>query len=225
MAHFKIFQAAAERRLNVKLVTLRIDSASELVEGEFQRYCKAEGIGFKKIVPDAFPQNGVAERANRTTACMARAFLLNANMSSYFWPLAVQAAVHIKNQVPHSALPPHVTPYEIWFGEKPDLSHLRPFGCKVTARITTSDSLNKMEARGKTGFCVGYAPDVRGYLIWFPYAKAICVRRDVTFHGMPDEIVGPVPMPDGGKLWDDLTIPNWDTTKDQAGRANDATAD
>ncbi|KAJ6467033.1 hypothetical protein DFH09DRAFT_807866, partial [Mycena vulgaris] len=59
------------------------------------------------------------------------AMLVDSGLSSWFWPLAAQAGVHIKNCVPHASLP-DMSPFEGLFKRKPDLSHLRPFGALVT---------------------------------------------------------------------------------------------
>lgn len=199
------FINAAEKRLNQKTAVLRVDNAPELVEGKTREFCERKGITYEKTVPDASQQNGVAERANRTIATMARALLTDGRASNFFWPLAVLAAVHIKNLVPHRSLPDGVTPHERWFGEKPNLSHLRPFGCKVTCRKTDSDFLNKVEQRGENGIFMGYAPNAKGYLIWFPDIRTLKTRRDVIFHEVPEALTH-VGDPDGdSSLWKQIT--------------------
>ena len=45
-----------------------------------------------------------------------------------FWAEAVNTAVYLHNRSPTSALKDK-TPFECWFGEKPDVSNLRVFGC------------------------------------------------------------------------------------------------
>ena len=105
-----------------------------ICDAKLKLYCKKNGITYEKIVPDASPQNGVSERSNWTVESMTRAFLLDGDVSNYFWPFAAQSAVHIKVRVLHSAIEVGKTPFELIMGKKPDLSHLRPFGCVVTAR-------------------------------------------------------------------------------------------
>jgi hypothetical protein len=127
--------------------------------------------------------------------------LVDANMPSFFWPLAAQAAVHTKNHLPHSALPSDTTPFEQWFKKKSDLSHLCPFGALVTAQKTNSDELNKVVERGEEGQFVGYARDAKGYLIWFPHSKTVRTHRDIRFHGFPTSLPAP---PLSEILWDDI---------------------
>jgi hypothetical protein len=132
---------------------------------------------------------------------MMRAMLVDSGLSFWFWPLAAQAAVHIKNRVPHSSLPPDSTPFQGWFKRKPDLSHLRPFGALVTTRKTNSDQLTKIAPRGEEGRLVGYARDAKGYLVWFPHSRTIRPRRDIQFHGFPNFLPSP---PLSEILWDDI---------------------
>jgi hypothetical protein len=203
---FVEFRTSIEKFLNSSIVLLRLDNAPEYIYGQFYDYCKSEGISFEKIVPDASPQNGVSERANLTVARMMRAMLIDGDMPDFFWPLAAACGTHIKNRVPHASLPPATTPFTLWFKRKPDLSHLRPFGCHVTSRRVDSDSLNKVEPRGEPGRFVGYAKDAKGYLIWFPKSRSVLVRRDVVFHDMPHPLPSSsLPLRDG-ILWEDVPM-------------------
>jgi hypothetical protein len=205
------FQTAAENFCNKKLTLLRVDNAPELVHGQMESYCKSHGITYEKTVPDSPSQNGVAERANLTICSMARAMLIDANLRDFFWPFAVLAAVHIKQRVPHASLPPNITPFQLWFKRRPDLSHLRPFGTNCTARII-ANQLTKFEPRGEAGRFLGYAKDAKGYLIWVANANGnggtVKVRRDVTFHNFPTPIPSPnIPL-HYSPLWDDINFPD-----------------
>ncbi len=51
-----------------------------------------------------------------------------------FWAKAVNTVVYIKNQCPTKAFDSK-TPQEAWTGAKPDVSHLKVFGCKTFAHI------------------------------------------------------------------------------------------
>jgi hypothetical protein len=50
------------------------------------------------------------------------------NLSNYFWAKVVTTVVYIMNQTPIATV--HgMTPKEKFTGKKPDVSHLRVFGC------------------------------------------------------------------------------------------------
>jgi transposase InsO family protein len=197
------FRLAAEKYLGEEIAVLRVDNAGELIEGEFEVYCRENGITYEKTTPDASQQNGVAERTNQITENMIRAMLVDADLPYYFWPLAAQTAAHIKNRVPHASLPSDKTPFELWMKRKPNLSHLRPFGSLVTARKGNSDSLNKVIARGEEGRFVGYARDSCSYLVWIKDRRVIRPRRNVTFHGFPKKFS----VKDGDVVWQELPLP------------------
>lgn len=182
---FAEFRAQAENFSQQKVAILRVDNAPELTKGALEAQCKHAGITYEKTVPDSPSQNGVAERCNRTLVSMARALLIDAALSEWFWPFAIQAATHIKNRVPHSSLPTNISPFQLWYNYKPNLSHLRIFGAPCTSRLLSTPA-TKFSPRGESGRHLGYAKDARGYLIWVPgpngHGGSVKIRRDVTFH-------------------------------------------
>ena len=185
---FMTFCSMAETFTGHKIRLLRVDNAPELTKGRFQTACASHGISYEKTIPNSPNQNGVAECSNLTLASMAWAMLLDTNLSPWFWPFAIQTAVHIKNRVPHSNLPPDITPYQLWYHEKPHLGYFRLFGSHCTSRIL-SNTLTKFDTRGETGRFLGYANDMKGYIVWtlgpLGQAGSVKVRRDVHFHGLP----------------------------------------
>jgi hypothetical protein len=202
---FVDFCSIAENFSQQTITILRVDNAPELISGKLHAFCKTRGITYEKTVLDSPNQNGVAERCNLTLGSMVRALLIDADLSYWFWPFAVQTAVHIKNRVPHSSLPPHTTPFQLWHQRKPNLSHLRLFGAHCTSRILPTPQ-PKFAPRGESGRFLGYAMDAKGYLIWVtgPNGRggSVKIRRDVTFHGFPS-----VENSDHSLLWDEVALP------------------
>lgn len=99
---FTQFQTLVENFCRKKITILCVDNAPELTKGKFKHFCTTEGISYEKTIPDSPSQNGVAEHCNHTLASMARALLIDADLSDWFWPFAIQTTVHIKNRIPHS---------------------------------------------------------------------------------------------------------------------------
>jgi hypothetical protein len=130
--------------------------------------------------------------------------LLDAGLPLYFWPLAVQAAVHISNWMPHASLPGRVTPYFRWFGVKLNISHFHPFGAFVTTWKSNSTEQNKVLMCGEEGQFVRYARDLTGYFIYFPESRCIRPRRNVDFHGMPISTHAPPTVP--LEIWKDIPL-------------------
>ena len=69
-------------------------------------------------------QNGVAERPWRTLGEGIIAMLTDAGLGPQWWLHAALAFTHIHNRSPNAALKGH-TPFEAFYGKKPDVSLLR----------------------------------------------------------------------------------------------------
>ena len=79
-------------------------------------------------------QNGVAERKNRYLKEMATCMIEVREINPKIWAEAISYAAHIQNKSFHKSVK-GMTPYEAWFGEKPNVSNFRIFGTKAWARI------------------------------------------------------------------------------------------
>ena len=202
----KHYKRTVETMHSQKIAFLRVDNAPEYVEGEVWKFCDEEGIQYEQTVPEAPQQNGKSERHNYTFERMGRAMLIDGDLPIFFWPFSILAAGHIKNRVPHSALPAKTTPYEMWYGRKPSIAHIRPFGSHCTARIV-NPKLNKFEPRGEAGCFLGYAQESKGYIFWHTDSRTAKIRRDLTFHGPPSVAIGKggVDYTPYAPLWDNGT--------------------
>lgn len=56
-----------------------------------------------------------------------------------FWAEAISTAAYVRNHLPTMTLKENETPYERWYGRKPDVSHLRVFGCMAYAHVPDSE--------------------------------------------------------------------------------------
>lgn len=72
------------------------------------------------------------------------------------------------------------TPFEVWNGKVPDVSHLREFGSKVLF-LDRKPGKGKFEERAKEGVYIGYSEELKGYRIWNPKERKIEISRDVVF--------------------------------------------
>ena len=139
---------------------------------------EAKGIEHQLTAPHTPQQNGVAERANRTVASAARALLQTAGMTNNFWECAISTAAHARNRAP-SRVNDYVSPHERLFGQQPDLSYLRVFGCLAYRHITSTRK--KFDATSERLIFVGYERASKGYRLWDPRTRKIVVSTDVTF--------------------------------------------
>lgn len=124
-------------------------------------------------------QNGISERKNRTLMNTARCLLFQAKLPDYLWAEAVNTGNYLRNRCPSSPLG-ETTPYESWYNEKPEVSHLREFRSKAFCLDVRADK-GKLAPRSKEGRLVEYSDSSKGYRVWFPEDRNVRVVRDVKF--------------------------------------------
>ena len=73
------------------------------------------------------------------------------------------------------------TPYEAWTGKKPNVGHLRIFGCDAYAHIPKDERI-KLDSKTKRSIFLGYGIGVKGYRLYDKAQKRIFYSRDVTFN-------------------------------------------
>ena len=111
------------------IAKLRTDNGGEYVSKEFENYLASKRIEHQLTTPYSLQQKGVAERLNRTIVESARSMLSHSKLPNKLWAEAVATAVYVRNRVTTSANEEQLTPFEKWYGHKPDISHVRVFGC------------------------------------------------------------------------------------------------
>ena len=177
---FKEFETATTTSSGQRIRRLRTDNGGEYVSKEFENYLKSREIFHEFTVPHSPEQNGVAERMNHTLVESARSMLSHAGLPKSFWAEAIATAAYIRNRMPTAAIREDKTPYEKWYGRKPDVSNLRVFGCMAYAHIPESQR-KKLDKKSEKLRFVGYSIQSKGYRLFDENQKVI-VRRDVVFN-------------------------------------------
>lgn len=116
---------------------LQTDGGGEFVSIAFKRFCENHDNSRQYTQPHTPPQNGVAERKNRTIFERACCMLAKCKLSEYLWCEAICAANFLVNQSPTVANF-GVTPYKRYYQTKPDVSLLKFFGCLAFVHIPNS---------------------------------------------------------------------------------------
>ncbi|KAM2527672.1 hypothetical protein TB1_024900 [Malus domestica] len=179
---FKEFKNEVEKQTGKQIKTLRSDRGGEYLSNEFLDYLKECGI-ISQWTPPGTPQhNGVSERRNRTLMNMVRSMMSSADLPISFWGYALHTAAYLLNAVLSKSVPQ--TPYEIWYGKKPSLKHLKIWGCP--AYVKKQDA-GKLEARSVKCYFVGYPKQTYGYEFYHPDDQKVFVARTAIF--MEDEFV------------------------------------
>ena len=121
------------------------------MSSKFQNFLKIEGVRHELTVPKTPQQNGVAERLNRTLVESARTMLIQAKLPRKFWVEALNTTVYLHNRSRTRAVD-SATPSEAWTGVKPDVKHLRSFGCTAYAHIP-KDERKKFDSNSRKRHC------------------------------------------------------------------------
>jgi hypothetical protein len=95
-----------------------------------------------------------------------------------FWADAINTACYISNRIFLRSIL-HLTPFELCYGCKPSVSHLRPFGCKCF--VLKYVNLDKFESRSSDGILLGYTPHGRSYRVFNLETNTVDESCDVTF--------------------------------------------
>jgi hypothetical protein len=74
-----------------------------------------------------------------------------------------------------------MTPFEAFYGKKPQIGHLRIFSCQAYSRIANTKSNGKMVARGKKLRFIEYDL-TKIYRLWDPATGQVSKSRDMEFN-------------------------------------------
>jgi transposase InsO family protein len=174
------------------------DNGGEFDNAEVRKILHENGIRQRLIMPYTPQQNGCSERENRTLVEAARAMrLAHQELPQALWAELIQTAAYILNRTAPTCVEGK-SPYELWYNQKPRITHLRVVGC--TAYVHVPDQRRKkMDTKAEKGILIGYEGD-DGYRIFLQPGNRTVRSRDVIF----DE-----------KIITSRTVQNWDVESDQ----------
>jgi hypothetical protein len=109
---------------------------------------------------------------------MVRTILDEHKTPRRFWADAISTACYISNQIFLRSIL-NLTPFELRFGCKPSVSHLRPFGCKCF--ILKCSNLDKFESRSSDCILLGYTHHGRSYRVFNLETNTVIESYDVAF--------------------------------------------
>src|SRR5438045_2332499 len=148
--------------------------------GVFREFLKEHHIQHQTTAAYTPQMNGVAERMNRTLLEMVRPMLAAHDIPFCFWGEAISTAMHIKNRIPSASIG-NRTPYELWYGRKPSLDHLRIFGCTAWVHVPKDSGRQKLDDKSKRMCFVGYISDKGIYKVYDPTNGRFSTARDIIF--------------------------------------------
>lgn len=167
-----------ENQSGLKVKRLRADGAGELIgSADMQEFFQEKGISVEPTAPYSPQSNGAAERLNRTLMERVRAMLVASAMSKEFWSEALMTVVFTHNRAPTKD--GKSTPFERFYGKKPDVGGLRVWGSTAYA-LQPPGSQRKLGPKVIVGRMVGYGGNPHSYRILVPNSNTVLTRRDVV---------------------------------------------
>ena len=91
----------------------------------------------------------------------ARAMLSHANLMKKLWADAVATAAYIRNRTTTSANKEQLTPFEKWYDHKPNISHLKAFGCAAYSHVPDTER-RKLDEEAQRMCFIGYSKKNQG---------------------------------------------------------------
>ena len=82
-----------------------------------------------------------------------KTMLHDQDLPMHLWAKAARTVIYVQNRLSHSALR-FKTPKEMYTGKKPEVSHLKIFGCSVYVHIP-KEKITKLDPSRKKGIFVG----------------------------------------------------------------------
>ncbi|MBW0520871.1 hypothetical protein O181_060586 [Austropuccinia psidii MF-1] len=158
---------------------LRTDNTREFTSKSFANSIAVLGITFCPSLPYSPQENGKAERLNRTLADMARAMVVQSQMTSQFWQFAYASASYIHNQIPNSRCP-KTSPHQELFGHAPSIATLYAHGADAVVHIPSVQQRGKLEPRAID--CKLLRPLLSGsWLLWDQRTNKMIQSTSVIF--------------------------------------------
>ena len=189
------------------LLKILVSDNGELISNAMQNWCQANGVEHQRTAPYTSAHNGRAERLHRTILGKARTMRIACNAPGFLWDEFCATAAYLTTLTAATANLGK-TPFELWFGRKPSLSHLREIGCN--AFVLQLPAPSKIYARSKPYILIGYSPHSKAYRLWDPVSSRVFTSFHVTFTEHLDSM--PSPLHPGTTLGTNSAVPppSWD---------------
>jgi len=177
-AAFKLYRAWAENVTGRRIGILRDDKGGEYMTGDLDRYLADAGIQREHSICDTPQQLGVAERLNRTLAEGITTILSQSGLTRTWWEDTAAHFLYGKIRLP-SLVTTH-TPYELFYGQRPSVDRLRPFGCLAYVHLQ-KDQHGALLPHAAQCIFIGYPIDYKGWRFWNPSTQKEIISDSAVF--------------------------------------------
>ena len=157
---------------------LRSNRGGEFTSRELEEFCNDRRIKMQTSTPRTPPQNGIAERRNRSVIDYARTLMMEKNVALKYQREAVSTAVYTLNRV-QVKKGTQATPFELWYGHPPNVKHFKVFGCKCY--ILKESRNGKLDAKSDEGIFLGQSTRSKAYNCLNTNTKKIVESENINF--------------------------------------------
>ena len=109
--------------------------------------------------------------------------LIVSSLAKNFWAEALNTSCYIINRCMIRPILNKTPPYELFKERKPNIMHLRIFGCKCYVHNNGKDDLGKFDPRSDEAIFLGYSSHSKAYKVF--NKRTLCVEESV--HVLFDE--------------------------------------
>ncbi|WVZ82501.1 hypothetical protein U9M48_029756 [Paspalum notatum var. saurae] len=183
------FHALVQNQFHRTIQSLQCDNGTEFINSDLRHFLTTHGVTYRLSCPYTSAQNGKVERALRTINDVLRTLLFQAHLPPKYWVEALHTATYLINRRPCKPIQLR-TPYQVLFGETPDYSHLKVFGCLCYPNLS-STMAHKLAPRSVPCAFLGYPQEHKGYRCLNLHTRKVITSRHVIF----DENVFPFSTP------------------------------
>lgn len=138
---------------------IRADTGSEFTSDEFKHFCILHRINLLLAAPKHQENNHLAERSWQTIHRMAHSMLVHARLPDKYHFHAIRYATAVFNVLPvknlYNTNGEICSPFELFTGTKPLISHLHVFGCPAVAKclVISVEGLSTQHCTEKYSWC------------------------------------------------------------------------
>jgi hypothetical protein len=176
---FRRYKAWAENVTGRRVGILRDDKGGEYIGNDFDVFLADAGIRREHSIRDTPQQVGVAERMNHSLSEGITTLLSQSGLARVWWEDAAIHWLHGKIRPPSSVTAP-LTPFELFYGRKPNVSHMHAFGCLTYVHLQ-KDQRPALTPHAAQCILIGYLVDYKGWRFWNPQTLKEVISDSAVF--------------------------------------------
>ncbi|KAK4691220.1 hypothetical protein P7C70_g9399, partial [Phenoliferia sp. Uapishka_3] len=179
---FVKWQNTIENKIPYKVAEIHSDQGTQFINQRWENHNSARGITSYISNPYTAPENGVAERGNRTEKGQAGAVLKESGLPPKYWGYCIQHAVLCDGVLYSVANPKGKSSYKILFGKRPNVKDFRAPGTPGWVYVPESLRTGHLKnVKAKSGRCLGMNKSGPGWIMLMDEDNRIQTSSNVVF--------------------------------------------